>query len=353
MTDDSKKPSVSVVIPAYGRVEPLKYTLRSAAASVHKSGVPGEIIVVDDGSDQPIEKQLAGFDVGHPVCFVRQANQGSIVARFTGFQAATGRYVFFLDSDDVIHPDKLRAHVRAMEESGCDVSYSDSAHAKLEPDYDVSFGGASASLPTTDNTVDLLVKIQPAPYSPVYRRTHLAKALDKPLLPIRRIYDPSGDVWLYRAVAMVPGKAVKVPGHLAATGPHEENRFSLCWEKLGVASLGIDEAVMQCCPRNAETELFRRAVGEVAFRAWRMLPADVLREFERRILAIWRQAPQLRPEQMGGGSFRMAAGMLGWVGAGRLFRRLQRPTYAQCKTLRDEGEFADLLAKLPALTAEG
>lgn len=348
MTDDSVKPSVSVVIPAYGRVEPLKYTLRSAGASAQAAGVPAEIVVVDDGSEPSIEEQLAGFDAGHPVRFVRQPNQGSIVARLTGFQAATGKYVFFLDSDDVIHPKKLGAHVRAMEESGADVSYSDSAHAKLEPDYGVSFGGASASLPTTDSALDLLVKIQPAPYSPVYRRAYLARSLDNPLLPIHRAFDPSGDVWLYRAVAMVPGKAVKVPGHLAATGPHDENRFSLCWEKLGVASLGIDEAVMQSCPKTAETESFRRAVGEVAFRSWRMLPADVLPEFDRRILAIWRQAPQLRPEQMGGGSFRMAARVLGWVGAGRLFRRLQRPTYAQCKTLKDEKEFAELMAKLPA-----
>ena len=348
MTDDSKQAAVSVVIPAFGRVDPLKYTLRSAAVSAHKSGVHCEIIVVDDGSEPSIEEQLAGFDVGHPVRFVPQANQGSIVARLTGIHAATGKYVFFLDSDDVIHPDKLGAHVRAMEESGADVSYSDSVEAKLEPNYGVSFGGASASFPVTDNAIDLLVKIQPAPYSPVYSRAHLAKALEKPVLPIHRIYDPSGDVWLYRAAAMVPGKAVKVRGHLAATGPHEENRFSLCWEKLGVASLGIDEAVMQSCPKTAETESFRRAVGEVAFRSWRILPADVLPEFDRRILAIWRQAPPLRPEHMGGGSFRMATRVLGWVGAGRLFRRFQRPTYAQCKTLRDEGEFAELVAKLPA-----
>lgn len=349
MPDDSSNPVVSVVIPAYGRVEPLKYTLRSAAASARAAGVPAELVVVDDGSEQSIEEQLAGFDVGYAVRFVRQQNQGSIVARLTGFQAAAGKYVFFLDSDDVIHPNKLGAHVRAMEQGGADVSYSDSAYAKLEPDYDVSFGGASASLPTTDNTIDLLVKIQPAPYSPVYRRTYLARSLDNPLLPIHRAFDPSGDVWLYRAVAMVPGKAVKVPGYLAATGPHEENRFSLCWERLGVASLGIDEAVMHCCPKTAETESFRRAVGEAAFRAWRMLPADVLPEFDRRILAIWRQAPRLNPEQMGGRAFRMAAIVLGWVGAGRLFRRLQRPTYAQCKTLKDEKEFAELVAKLPAV----
>lgn len=340
-------PRVSVVIPAYGRVEPLKYTLRSAAASARSAGVPVEVIVVDDGSEPPIEEQLAGFDAGHPVRFVRQANQGSIVARLTGFRAATGKYVFFLDSDDVIHPDKLGAHVRAMEESGADVSYSDSAQAKLEPDYGVSFGAPTTNFPTTGSALEVFIKIQPAPYSPVYRRSYLAKSLENPLLPIKRIFDPSGDIWLYRSVALFPGKAIKVPGHLAATGPHDENRFSLCWEKLGVASLGIDEAVMQCCPKTAETEAFRRAIGEVAFRSWRMLPPDVLPEFDRRILAIWRQAPRLDSRKMGGGSFRMVAHVLGPVGAGRLFRRFQRPTYAQCKTLRDEKEFAELMARLP------
>lgn len=348
MTDDSTRPSVSVIIPAYGRVAPLKYTLRSAAASSRAAGVPAEIIVVDDGSEPPIEAQLAGFDAGHLVRFVRQANQGSIVARLTGFHAATGKYVFFLDSDDVIHPDKLGAHVRAMETSGADVSYSDSAEAKLAPAYGVSFGAPTTSFPTTDSALDLLVRIQPAPYSPMYRRTYLAKALEKPVLPIHRIYDPSGDVWLYRAAAMVPGKAVKIPGHLAATGPHEENRFSLCWEMLGVASLGIDEAVMQCCPKTAETEAFCRAIGEVAFRSWRMLPPDILKAYDRRKLEIWRNAPRSRPEEMGGRAFRMTARVLGWVNAGRLFRRLQRPAYAQCKTLRDEAEFAALLAKLPS-----
>jgi hypothetical protein len=315
--------------------------------------VPVEIIVVDDGSEPSIEEQLAGFDAGFPVRFVRQENQGSIVARLAGFRAATGKYVLFLDSDDVIHPDKLGVHVGVMEESGADVSYSDSAEAKPETDYRVSFGAPTTNFPVTDDAVELLVKIQPAPYSPFYRRDYLARTLDKPKLPIHRIFDPSGDIWLYRAAALVPGKAVKVRGHLAATGPHEENRFSLCWEKLGVASLGIDEAVMASCPMTAETESFRRAVGEVAFRSWRMLPVDVLPQFDRRMLALWRQAPRQRPKQMGGRSFRMVARLLGWVGAGRLFRRLQRPTYAQCKTLRDEGEFAELVAKLPAARGHG
>jgi glycosyltransferase involved in cell wall biosynthesis len=338
---------ISVVIPAYGRVEPLKYTLRSAAASARAASVPVEIIVVDDGSKPPIEEQLAGFDAGFPVRFVRQANQGSIVARLTGYRESRGKYVFFLDSDDVIHPDKLSSHLRVMEETGADVSYSDAAHATLAADYGVSFGSPATSLAETDDAVTLLTKIQPAPYSPFYRRSYLEKSLEKPLLPIHRIFDPSGDVWLYRSVAMIPGKAVKVAGYLAATGPHEENRFSQCWEKLGVASLGIDEVVISVCPMTRDTEPFRRLLGEMAFRSWRLLPSDVLPKFHRRTLAIWRKAPQSRPSELGGTSFRLVARVLGWVNAGRLFRRLQRPTYAQCKTLRDEAEFAELLAKLP------
>jgi len=63
-------PVLSVVIPAYGRVEPLKYTLRSAAASARAAACPVDIIVVDDGSEPSIEEQLAGFDAHHPVRFV-------------------------------------------------------------------------------------------------------------------------------------------------------------------------------------------------------------------------------------------------------------------------------------------
>lgn len=87
-----------------------------------------------------------------------------------------------------------------------------------------------------------------------------------------------------------------------------------------------------------DLEVWQRAVA---------LSADVLPEFDRRTLAIWRQAPRLRPEQMGGRSFRMTARVLGWVGVGRVFRRFQRPTYAQCKTLRDEKEFTELMGRLP------
>jgi glycosyltransferase involved in cell wall biosynthesis len=337
---------ISVVIPAYGRVEPLKYTLRSAAASALAAGVPVEVIVVDDGSEPPIEEQLAGFDAHHPVRFVRQANQGSIVARLTGYRAAAGQYIQFLDSDDLLHPDKLRAHVEAMEESGADVSYSDAAEATLGDDYSAAFGKPTQNFPVTDRAETVLLEIQPPPYSPVFRRSYLALALDEPRLPIHRIFDPSGDIWLYRAAALVRGKAVKVPGHLAATGPHEENRFSGCWEKLGVASSGIDEAFLTALAGNPLGERCRQIIAERAYASWRLLPHDVPRDYDRRKMVLWQYAPRPLTHRRRG-LFGILDTVLGPRFAGKIYRRLRRPSYEQCKTLPSKEAFAELVAKLP------
>lgn len=342
--------SVSVVVPAYGRVEPLKYTLRSAAASARGAGGSVEIIVVDDGSQWSIEEQLAGFDAGFPVRFVQQANQGSIVARLTGFREAKGRYVQFLDSDDLIHPAKLREQVSVMEESGADVSYCDAADAKLGPDYSATFGSAVTNLPTTDDAASLLLEMQPSPYSPVFRRSFLAKALDQPKLPSHRIFDPSGDIWLYRAAALVPGKAVKVSGPLAATGPHEENRFSQCWEKLGVGSLGIDEAFLGVTSGDASAERPRRLVAERAYVSWRLLPHDVPREFDRRCARLWQSVPRAAVSRSRG-LFGIVDAVLGPYLSGKVYRRLRRPRYDACKTLGSKEEFAALVAKLPEVGA--
>jgi len=339
-------PFISVVIPAYERVEPLKYTLRSAAASIANSGYAGEIIVVDDGSEPSIEEQLAGFDAHHPVRFVRQANQGSIVARLTGFRAATGQYIQFLDSDDLLHPNKLHEHVKVMEESGADVSYCDAAEAKLGPDYSATFGEAASNLPVTDDATTLLLLIQPAPYSPVFRRSYLTKALNEPRLPVHRIFDPSGDIWLYRSAALVPGKAVKVDGSFAATGPHEEGRYSLCWEKLGVASLGIDESFLTALAGSPMAERCRQLVGERAYASWRLLPHDVPHDYDRRKMVLWQSAPHTVTHRSRG-LFGILDVVLGPRFAGKIYRRLRRPSYAQCKTLRDKSEFASLMAKLP------
>lgn len=340
-------PLVSVVIPAYGRVEPLKYTLRSAAASIAKSGYAGEIIVVDDGSESSIEEQLAGFDAHHPVRFVRQPNQGSIVARMTGLREAKGKYVQFLDSDDLLHPDKIGAQLRVMEETGVDVTYTDRAQVTLGPDYTVTdFRHSRVFVDTTDSVL-LFIKIIPAPHSPIYRRDYLERALAKPVVAPQRVMDPSGDVWLLRNLAPHPATVRRVPGLYAGLGPHEEERFTGCWEKLGLGSLAIDEALVARLDQSAHNDKVLKRLGEIAYRSWRTLPHDMNRDFQDRLLALWRQSPGTDPEELGEKSFRLLASVIGWVNAGRVTRRLRHNSYAECKTLRDAQEFAELLAGLP------
>lgn len=326
---------------------PLKTTLKSAGASVRSSGYPGEIIVVDDGSQDPLESQLAGFEVGCPVRFLRQENQGSIFARLHGLRESGAEYVTFIDSDDVIHPAKICDQIRMMEETGVDITYTDPSRVRHGTDHEIAeFGTARVYVETTDSLV-LMMQIQPPPHSAVFRRRYLCRALEIPVVPPHRAYDSCGEVWLYRNLALHRTQVRKVPGHYAGIGIHDEERVTNHWENIAVSALGVDESLAAACRGRGDAADCRALLGQAAFHGWRILPHDILPEFDRRSLAIWRECMPVPPEKLGGKFFRTLAAVLGWEGAGRLMRRLKRPSYAQCKTLRDEAEFAELLARLP------
>lgn len=344
-------PVLSVVIPAYGRTDPLKYTLRSVARSLRESGRAGEIVLVDDGSPDPLARELEGFDPGWPLEIIRQENGGSIVARMTGWKAARGRFVAFVDSDDLVHPAKFRSQLDVMEDGVEEITYTDSARVTLGPGYSVESFAPLRTYLETSSAVELLVTSFPCPHSPVFRRDYLERALSLPAVPARRIFDPCGDVWLYRNLALHPARVRKVPGHYAGIGVHDHGRFTDCWEKLGVAALGIDEAVMTACEESLETEALRRAIGEGAFHAFRLLPPDVPQGFEARLLRLWRESPAASAPHRGGRGFRALASFIGPVAAARLLRRWQRPRYADCKTLEDNEAFQRLLEELPSSAA--
>jgi glycosyltransferase involved in cell wall biosynthesis len=101
--------SISVVIPAYNATRTLPATVASIEAQTVQ---PLEVIVVDDGSsDATVD--VAG-ELGARV--VQQANAGHAAARNTGVAAAQGRYVAFVDADDLWLPEKLE---RQLDEIRC------------------------------------------------------------------------------------------------------------------------------------------------------------------------------------------------------------------------------------------
>ena len=85
---------LSVIIPTFNRAE----FLPSVVASIDAGGIADvEIVVVDDGSTDDTEAAVAKLGVK----YVRQSNAGPAAARNTGAAVAAGRYLAFLDSDDL------------------------------------------------------------------------------------------------------------------------------------------------------------------------------------------------------------------------------------------------------------
>lgn len=105
-------PLVSVVIPCYNPAHFLDEAVASVRAQTCR---PIEIILVDDGTDQPEALRLLDSLAGGVDRFVRQGNQGLAAARNTGFRAATGEYLLPLDADDRLAPSFISECLAAFE----------------------------------------------------------------------------------------------------------------------------------------------------------------------------------------------------------------------------------------------
>jgi hypothetical protein len=109
----SAQPFFTVVIPVYNRADVLGDAVRSVLAQTCQDF---EIVVVDDGSKDDPARALPPDP---RIRFVAQANKGGGAARNAGIDLARGRFVAFLDSDDVYLPGHL-CTMRALLESTTD-----------------------------------------------------------------------------------------------------------------------------------------------------------------------------------------------------------------------------------------
>src|SRR5687768_7346886 len=96
-----KLPSASVVIPCYNAARWIGGAIESALAQT----VPVEVIIVDDGSDDESLDRVRAF--GNAVQLLALDHRGGNFARNTGWRAAHGEWVQFLDADDYLEPPKI------------------------------------------------------------------------------------------------------------------------------------------------------------------------------------------------------------------------------------------------------
>ncbi len=102
---------VSVITASFDMGCFLRETIESVRAQSYE---PVEMIVVDDGSNDDTWDIIQS--AGPLVRGLRQANAGQSRARARGVAAARGRYLLFLDADDLLAPDTIAAGVSALQE---------------------------------------------------------------------------------------------------------------------------------------------------------------------------------------------------------------------------------------------
>ena len=119
---------VSVIIPTFNRLELLKITLQSF---FRQSYSDIELIVVDDHSTDGTWAYLQQLN-NEQVISVRAKGKGPGAARNTGLSIATGEYIKFFDSDDVLTVNSLEAQLRSLQQSSEALVYSPYVHARWE-----------------------------------------------------------------------------------------------------------------------------------------------------------------------------------------------------------------------------
>src|SRR4030095_6910918 len=105
------KPLVSILIPAYNAERTIADSLKSA---IGQTWPRKEIVVVDDGSTDRTAEVVRQFK---DVILVSTKNQGLAAAINHGFPLPQGDYIQYLDSDDLLVPDKIELQLAALRES--------------------------------------------------------------------------------------------------------------------------------------------------------------------------------------------------------------------------------------------
>lgn len=114
----SKKDSlVSIIVPVYNAADFLHDTIATVLAQTYEDW---ELLFVDDASSDDSVKIIKDYRKKDKriKLITNKANSGAGVSRNNGVEVASGRYICFLDADDLWHPEKLQKQLNFVHETG-------------------------------------------------------------------------------------------------------------------------------------------------------------------------------------------------------------------------------------------
>ncbi len=131
--DSKAGPMVSVLMPTFNRPMYLTQALASVVRQKYRNL---QIIVVNDGG-KDVTSIIKSFNDPRIVFINRQQNRGKAFSLNEGLRQVKGKYVAYLDDDDIYYPQHIEMLVDALENhSDCGVAYSDlyKVYCKIAPD---------------------------------------------------------------------------------------------------------------------------------------------------------------------------------------------------------------------------
>lgn len=121
---------VSIIMPSYNTAE---YIAESIQSVLSQSYIDWELIVVDDCSTDNTDEVVKPYLSDERIIYLKnEMNSGAAVSRNRALREAKGKWIAFLDSDDLWTPDKLSKQINFMEEHGYSFTYTN--YAEIDTD---------------------------------------------------------------------------------------------------------------------------------------------------------------------------------------------------------------------------
>lgn len=162
-------PLVSIITPSFNSANYISNTIDSI---VSQTFVEWELLIIDDCStDNSIEVITEWCKKDSRINLIQLLeNSGAAVARNSGIEAAKGRFIAFLDSDDKWLPSKLEKQLKFMQKNNYDFTYT--AYNKVTPDGTIL---GEMGVPNKLQYSDLLKKCEIGCLTAMYDTARLGK----------------------------------------------------------------------------------------------------------------------------------------------------------------------------------